>query len=243
MTCRGESRSGALIGLVLIAVGAIVLLDQLDLVEIEWLIAELDVYWRYWPLILVGIGVYTLATGGSLLGAALWIAVGGWFQLWLLDVIEASPLELFWPLLLTTLGTVLVYQALTSSAVGGEPDDRFNVVTVWSGQVRRLRTPAFAGGSATAVMGGCEIDLTGTDMSSGEATVHAVAFWGGVEIRVPENWTVVDRIVPILGGTEIEENPLADADRRLVLRGVAVMGAIEVKRRAGRTGRVGDRRR
>ena len=28
------------------------------------------------------------------------------------------------------------------------------------------------------------------------------AFWGGIEIKVPEDWTVVTRVMPLMGGVE-----------------------------------------
>ena len=31
--------------------------------------------------------------------------------------------------------------------------------------------------------------------------------WGGIEIRVPENWTVSSRIVPLMAGVEDKTRP------------------------------------
>jgi len=35
---------------------------------------------------------------------------------------------------------------------------------------------------------------------SGPAVLDVFAFWGGVEVRVPRDWTVVMKGTPILGG-------------------------------------------
>jgi hypothetical protein len=54
--------------------------------------------------------------------------------------------------------------------------------------------------------------------------------WGGIEIRVPEAWSVSGRVVPILGGFEDKTRPAQGATaHRLVVRGFAIMGGIEIK--------------
>ena len=47
-------------------------------------------------------------------------------------------------------------------------------------------------------MGGCEIDLRQAAID-GEAVIDVFAIWGGIEIRVPEDWTVVGRVTPAHG--------------------------------------------
>ena len=53
---------------------------------------------------------------------------------------------------------------------------------------------------------------------------------GGVEIRVPPDWVVDTRLLPLLGGFEdaTEQKPADDAPR-LVIRGTVVMAGAEVK--------------
>ena len=49
--------------------------------------------------------------------------------------------------------------------------------------------------------------------------------WGGIEIRVPEDWTVVSQIVPLMAGVEDKTRPPQGATtHRLILRGFAFMG-------------------
>jgi predicted membrane protein len=78
-------------------------------------------------------------------------------------------------------------------------------------------------------MGGCELDLRHAAID-GEAVIEIFALWGGIEIRVPEDWTVVSRVTPLLGGVDDTTRPPQSASRhRLVVRGFVVMAGVEIK--------------
>ena len=102
-------------------------------------------------------------------------------------------------------------------------------MAVLGGVNRGNNSRAFRGGDLTAVMGGCEIDLRQAAIE-GEAVIDVFAMWGGIEIRVPENWSVVGRVTPILGGYEDKTRPPRDAGtQRLIVRGMVIMGGVEIK--------------
>ena len=67
-------------------------------------------------------------------------------------------------------------------------------------------------------------------MEGGEAHISAFALWGGIEIRVPEHWVVVNRSMALMGGVEDTTRPPWTPDRpRLVVQGFALMAGIEIK--------------
>jgi predicted membrane protein len=78
-------------------------------------------------------------------------------------------------------------------------------------------------------MGGCEIDLRQAAID-GEAVIDVFALWGGIEIRVPDDWTVIGQVTPFMGGYDdkTRSRPGSGA-HRLVIRGMVVMGGVEVK--------------
>ncbi len=54
--------------------------------------------------------------------------------------------------------------------------------------------------------------------------------WGGIELRVPEDWTVELRGTPLLAGfVDKTRQPSVPTEKRLVIRGVALMGGVEIK--------------
>ena len=103
------------------------------------------------------------------------------------------------------------------------------VVAIMAGVTRGNNSPAFRRADLFAFMGGCEIDLRKAAIN-GEAIIDLFCMWGGIEIRVPEDWTVVSQIVPLMGGVDDKTRPPQTASgHRLTLRGMALMGGVEVK--------------
>ena len=104
------ARRGRGLGAVVLATGIGLQLSNLDLLSFHP--ADLKLYW---PLILVGIGLYQL-TGprrhgwGASFGLVA-LFVGIWFQLANFGIVRADVWHL-WPLLLIVVGIVMVYKAV-----------------------------------------------------------------------------------------------------------------------------------
>lgn len=216
-----------LFGLVIIAVGVLLTLDRLGLVEARY-------YLRLWPAVLILIGLIKLwhvrdGMGGAASGI-LFTLVGSWLLLERTAVIRLSFWDL-WPALLVFLGGVLVWQALSQPRVRAPADSNATIhaVAVMGGVARGNNSPAFRGGDVSAIMGGCEIDLRHASID-GDAVLDVFALWGGIEIRVPEDWTIVLRVTPLLGGADDKTRPPQGVSRhRLIIRGVVLMAGVEIK--------------
>jgi hypothetical protein len=104
------------------------------------------------------------------------------------------------------------------------------MLALMSGVERRVRGEAFASAEMTAIMGACELDLRQAEMKGGEAHISAFALWGGLEIRVPEHWVVVNRSMALMGGVEDTTRHVDTPSRpRLFVHGFALMAGIEIK--------------
>ena len=219
-------------GLVIIIVGVLFTLDNLD-------IAEADNYLRFWPAGLIAVGAAKLLeprrTSAGILGGSVFLLAGSWLLLDNLGYIEVNFFEYFWPLILVMAGGLIVWHGLQGRPRGpraeGAPDEGATVsaVAILSGVSRGNNSSAFRGGELTAFMGGCEIDLRQAAIH-GEAVLDVFAMWGGIDIKVPENWTVISKVTPLLGGFEDHTRPPQTAEaHRLIVRGVVVMGGIDIK--------------
>lgn len=83
-----------------------------------------------------------------------------------------------------------------------------------------------------AVMGGGDLDLRDARFGAGVTTIEVVAFWGGVDIIVPEGVRVEVVGMAIAGAFEQQGGDNVDDPNAPVLRitGAAIMGAVEISR-------------
>lgn len=214
-------------GLIIILLGTLFTLDNLEILEARR-------YLRYWSVGLIAIGaakmLFERSWSGAISGGVI-AFIGTWILLRRLQIVRASLWEL-WPLLLILLGVSMVLNGMSKRtfALGAaDSGDVVNSVAIMAASNRRSLSQEFRGGDLTAVMGGCELDLTKASIAGDEAVIDTFALWGGIEIRVPEDWIVVGRVFPLMGGFEDKTRPAQDAKKRLVIRGFVLMGGVEVK--------------
>ena len=212
-------------GIVLTTVGLAFLLDNLGLVD-SWAIL------RFWPVILLVVGLRNLVDArdrGSAVSGTLLAAAGALLLLNSLDLIDVDLGDL-WPLILIAVGVRALINVMSDSKGLTEVSESEEAAAAFLGAVvRRNRSSDFRGGSASAFMGGVDLDLREADIADGRAVIHVFAMMGGVDIRVPEDWTVEVGVTSLMGGVEDKTRGPAAASKRLVLKGTAFMGGIEIR--------------
>lgn len=114
----------------------------------------------------------------------------------------------------------------TTSATGG---DSVSEVAIWAGKQRKVTSPSFRRGDLTAIMGGIELDLRGAGTANGEAVIDLFVMWGGIEIWVPPDWSVSNEVGVLMAGSEDKSGGSQASRHRLVVRGFAIMGGVEIK--------------
>jgi hypothetical protein len=214
------------LGLCAIGFGILLTLDNLH-------IMHFDDVWRFWPAILIVVGMVQILWAGSTSGlgtGAILAAAGALLLLDNLNYLRFSFWD-YWPLILVAIGASVAWQALERghrpSAGSGDTVTGFALL---SGVVRSCNSQSFQGGDLTAIMGGCEIDLRQASIANGDPVINALAFWGGVEIKIPEDWNVRSSVIPLLGGFEDKTRPPREAGAKtLHIKGFAIMGGIEVR--------------
>nr|WP_225954151.1 DUF1707 domain-containing protein [Kibdelosporangium phytohabitans] len=84
--------------------------------------------------------------------------------------------------------------------------------------------------NAVAIMGGVELNLTHARFTAAETTIQCVAFWGGIEIYVPDDIYVIVDGFGFMGAFEDKSMGVQAPGRPVVrITGFAMMGAVEVK--------------
>ena len=208
-----------IVGLALITFGAIFTLDNLDIIESGSVI-------EYWPIVIIAIGVLKLTQGATAGGVVLTL-LGAML---LGDTLDYLQIRDFFPMFIVAAGLFLIWGAFRRPAVTGATggEQAINAFALMGGVERRSASQELRGGELTAIMGGCELDLTNAKPESRDVTIEAFALWGGVGIRIPHDWGVVSRVTPIMGAFEDKTRPIADPKHWLIVNGVAIMGGVEV---------------
>lgn len=218
------------LGLIAIGLGVLFILDNLNLLHLGWAWNVGEV-WRYWPALLIIAGLVQIlracCTGHLVIGVILTIAGGVMFPY--LSYLRYQISD-FWPLILVAVGANVVWRTLGGGRrTATDSSDIVNGFALLSGVVRTCNSQDFRGGELTAIMGGCEVDLRQASIIDGKATIQVLALWGGIEIKVPEDWNVRSSVAPLLGGFEDRTRPPMDGSgKTLHVRGAAIMGGIEV---------------
>ncbi|MET8762145.1 DUF1707 domain-containing protein [Lentzea sp. NPDC004782] len=122
------------------------------------------------------------------------------------------------------------YQQAVSNRIGGEPGSATSVA-FWSGVDRKGQWVVPRLHNAVAVMGGIDLDLTNANFAEAEVTISVFAFWGGVDIRVPDDINVKVDGFGFMGAFEnrAPARPHIPGAPTVRITGLAIMGGVEVK--------------
>jgi predicted membrane protein len=225
------------IGLIVITLGVLFTLDNLGILDAV-------VYLRYWPVILVIIGAVKIwnarRDGHGWFGGLIFLGIGSYMLVNRIAYFEIDARMLF-PLFLVFLGGYMVWRGFSRNASREKAADglsRFSSLSIMGGSSRRSNSQAFEGADLTAVMGGCEVDLREASIApNNEAIIDVFAFWGGIDLKVPEDWVVINRVIPLMGGVDDKtRTPVAGSTpaKRLIIRGIVLMGGVSIKNRSRR---------
>jgi hypothetical protein len=224
--------AGLVPGVILVAIGALFFLNNLHIVYVRDFL-------RFWPGILIAIGVVKLVDStemGGKVGGGVLLGVGAILMAQTLGYLDGLSLRDMWPLILIAVGVVMLFQRGLAWRIPYQ-DRTLNVGTldeaaVFGGGKRNIVSENFRGGKLSAVFGGFELDLRKANMVGDSAVLHVDAVFGGVEIKIPETWSAVLRGTAVFGGYSDESRqPREDSPgyKRLFLEGSAVFGGVVVK--------------
>ncbi len=235
---HGElSSNRAIVGLLLVVAGLILILKKTTVLP-----APLDYFIDRvifsWQMLLIVIGIISLTSSGNKTPGIVMVIIGGFFLIPVLFTDFFRSFNFFWPALFIAVGVILMLNsgrlsARRISTADTSKVDYFDYVNIFSGAERQFITDNFMGGRITAIFGGGEIDLTRSSLAPGENVIEITCIFGGATIIVPENWNVIIRVTPILGGfsdsRKLRDEVVRDNTRSLVIRGTVIFGGGEVK--------------
>jgi LiaF transmembrane domain len=237
MANRSMLSGRVVIGILLVIVGGLFLLDASFDFDVGGFFST------FWPLFLIGFGLWaTVESRGRNIVGLVVLLLGLGFQAARLDWIPDDWIGKWgWPLILIAIGLWFILArplAGRGEQAKNRSDEWFDEFAMFGGRKVQVRSKAWRGGEATAIMGGIELDLRDATPVPEGATVDVTAFMGGVDLFVPRTWVVTVKGIPLLGSVEDHTVVSAETDEtrnpdpalpRLHVRATAVMGGVEIK--------------
>ncbi|MFZ3215462.1 MAG: DUF5668 domain-containing protein [Candidatus Acidiferrales bacterium] len=240
---RSFNRSFVFGGLI-VAAGVVLLLDQQGLINAD------RVFSYFWPVVFMAAGTAMLIDCRGKGGRGIWGL--GLFAVGLLLILENLGLahirfEIVWPLIIIAGGVLMIWRAMGPPIPGGpggqwwerlrssgsDSGSEFDHIAIFSGFKRRTTSKTFRGGKILTIFGGFQIDLRQAEIEGEYAMIEAIALMGGGEIKVPSTWSVSVEGIGFMGGYVDETDPIPPPagapQKRLVVKGAAIMGGVVVK--------------
>lgn len=225
---RGQNFTARLIfGGLLILLGLGFLLDQISPFSFGWVLGT------WWPLFVILFGVLMLARRPyHLTFGLLVILIGVMLEVSQLNLLPFNIWNL-WPLFIVAIGiSVLVrpqkyweqkYIKNTSS-VG---EDAISESQSFSSVTKRVKTDKFTGGHISSVFGEYKLDLRESKIVDG-STLDVEAVFGSVEVWVPTNTKVINRIDTFAGNFDDHTATSSSDAVTLYVTGDVVFGNVKV---------------
>ena len=223
---HNKSKSNpVLIGLLLIILGVVFLSDSFHFIRFGHLMSH------WWPLILIGIGLFKLnkRDGGG--GIAL-IIIGSLFLLSELNIVSWHQISRFWPLALIIAGIAMLLKRKTPIMDNGidftgisEMDIEIN--TIFSSTHKQLTSQQFRGGEINAIFGNIKLDLRSVKLSPEGASLTADAIFGSITIFISPGMALEIHSSEFLGSVENQATS-AQTGPRLKIKADAVFGNIRI---------------
>lgn len=188
----------AIIGVIIILMGFGFLVDELFAVNIS------DIVWNWWPIVLVILGLAQLKKAENILSPLMLIIFGLFILLHNLEIIPGN----FWRNIVSLIFifggiSILISQNRSKKNREKTRSSRhdLSVTSIFAGNHHIEDSNDLRSGNSTAIFGGVELDLRNATIQE-EAFLELTCLFGGIEIKVPENWEIKLNGTPIFGGVE-----------------------------------------
>lgn len=223
--------SSVLWGVILVAVGAVLALNALE-------ITSIDLFFDgWWTLIIIVPCVIGLFTDYDKSGSIIGLCIGVFLLLCCQDVLSFG---LFWKLLIPGIVVIIGVKMILGNLSGVKGEQVFkrlktengeirNGTAVFSGATLDYTGEVFEGAELEAVFGGVKCDLRNAVIQR-DCAIHAFAVFGGIDIYVPENVNVKVNSHSIFGGVSGKEHRNhPENSYTLYLDATCMFGGVEIK--------------
>jgi len=195
-----------------------------------------------WKMLLVAIGTLVFFSGNRGAGIIV-VGIGVFFMIPDLFDEYIEIRRFFWPAILLMVGLTFMFSNrsrkmrdnIPFSHVGSTAvsNDYFDEFIIFGGREINMSSPNLLGGRSTAIFGGAEVDLRQCQISTNGCTIELTTLFGGNVLKVPNDWTVLNKVTTIFGGysdLRIKDPSYSPTpSKTIVITGVCIFGGTEIR--------------
>lgn len=235
------------LGIILIALGSLFFLDNLNFF---WFDMRHTIF--SWHTIFLIIGIVILINHKNSLAGYIFLIIGllGTARHFIPFFFNYDFGDL-WPIILLFIGLWLILKRNGSPAMhhtnfapgtaSSQTDsqsqtssglyDSIDEVSVFNSVKKIITSQNFRGGKVTSIFGSVKLDLTNAKLVPGDNILDVTCIFGGVNIRVPQDWKVAVNVTSAFGG--FDDKRFASYNTQtsegvLVINGAAIFGGGEL---------------
>ncbi len=223
-----STNSKVWLGLVFVLIGSYFLLRNLHMIP------SFLPYWLFgWESIFILIGGAMLVTGRR--EGLVFFGIGAFFIL--PDILHIPHFRLrdWWPLILIAIGLSIFLRrrSYSSGEPGTSSDEYFDDTSIFGGSTKTITSQNLKGARINSIVGGSELNLLGASLGQKEVIIDCFCLFGGSEIIVPNDWTVVNEMFVIFGGFSDKRASVSgvkqDPEKVIRLKGLVLFGGSELR--------------
>ena len=220
----------AFLSIVIVALGGVLLLKNLEVINISW-----DIFWgTVWAagFVLSGlVNIFNYRNKTAWIWGLLLVAIGILIGLNSYGIVDVSIWKVFWPVVLIAAGLAMMFNTSPKSVKRSKKLDKDGAgnekIACFWGEEDAVKGD-YNGGSLVAIFGGVDLDLRQAKIKDG-SVIEIFTFCGGVNITLPDDVIVKNEVRGFLGGTDDKTLSKDSAKKTLYLKGECVLGGLEIK--------------
>ena len=220
----------AFLSIVVVALGGVLLLKNLDIINISW-----DIFWgTVWAagFVLSGlVNIFNYRNKTAWIWGLLLVAIGILIGLNSYGIVDVSIWKVFWPVVLIAAGLAMMFNTSPKSVKRSKKLDKDGAgnekIACFWGEEDAVKGD-YNGGSLVAIFGGVDLDLRQAKIKDG-SVIEIFTFCGGVNITLPDDVIVKNEVRGFLGGTDDKTLSKDSAKKMLYLKGECILGGLEIK--------------
>ena len=221
----------AFLSIVVVALGGVLLLKNLDIINISW-----DIFWgTVWAagFVLSGlVNIFNYRNKTAWIWGLLLVAIGILIGLNSYGIVDVSIWKIFWPVVLIAVGLTIMFNispkvAKCSKKPGKDGSIGNEKIACFWGEEDAVKGD-YTGGSLVAIFGGVDLDLRQAKIKDG-SVIEIFTFCGGVNITLPDDVIIENEVRGFLGGTDDKTLPKDSSKKTLYLKGECILGGLEMK--------------